>query len=132
MSVMILHSPYVRYGAASGVALFADVAVFWSLLASGLASFLAAGAGYAVGILVHWLLSSRLVFAEQTHEPGSSARRTQKALFALSAGVGLALTMLIVSAAVAFGVDARIGKLIAIVISFQAVWLIRRFYIFAK
>ena len=123
---------YVRYGAASVIALASDVALFWVLLSSGLESFIAAGAGYGFGILVHWLISSRLVFADETHERGSSARRKQKVLFALSAFVGLVLTMIIVSFGVRFGLDPRVAKLVAIVVSFQAVWFIRRMYVFAK
>lgn len=123
---------YIRYGLVSVCALGADVGTFMALMAGGMLASLASGAGYSAGIAVHWLLSSRLVFAHETHARGSAARRQQKLLFAGSAILGLGLTMGIVGLGTALGLDPRAAKLIAIVVSFQSVWLLRRLYVFAR
>ncbi|MBV7256064.1 GtrA family protein [Pacificimonas sp. WHA3] len=124
--------PYVRYGLVSVCALGADVGIFMALLAGGMIASLASGLGYSVGIAAHWLLSSRLVFQGETHRRGTAARRQQKVLFAASAVLGLGLTMGIVGLATTFGLDPRMAKVIAIGVSFQAVWLVRRIYVFAR
>lgn len=127
-----LSSSYVRYGLVSVGALGADLAVFQMLLYLGVAAALAAALGYALGVAVHWFMSARLVFAGETHQRGSRERRRQKLLFALSALVGLTITTGIVAGGTELGLDPRLAKLVAIGASFQAVWLIRRLYVFAK
>src|SRR5690606_5433007 len=85
----------VRYLAASVGALAVDLGSFLALLALGALAAPAAAAGYSLGILAHWLLSSRVVFGDVVADRG--ARRTrQKALFVVSALAGLALTTAIV------------------------------------
>lgn len=127
-----IEQAYIRYGFVSAAALAADLALFWTLLGSPMTPSLASGAGYAFGIAVHWLLSSRIVFAKETHRRGSMGRQRQKILFALSALLGLGITMTIVGVGSALGFDPRIAKLAAIAISFQSVWLVRRLYIFVR
>lgn len=122
--------PYLRYVAASGISLAIDVGLFLALLRAGLPSPGAAGAGYAAGTLCHWWLSSRVVFAGKAAEPGS-ARRAQQGLFLLTAIAGLASTTAIAALGEAIGADPRAAKLAAIVISFQATYLLRRRIVFA-
>ncbi|MGB7404445.1 MAG: GtrA family protein [Pacificimonas sp.] len=132
LAARLMQATYIRYGLVSVGALGADLVSFQMLLMLAVTPGLAAGFGYSVGIVVHWLLSSRLVFETETHAQGSAARRRQKMLFVASAGLGLALTIGIVSIGTALGLDPRIAKLIAIAASFQSVWLVRRIYVFAR
>lgn len=120
---------FLRYLLASVGALAADMGTFLLLLQSGFFAAGASGIGYCVGIVAHWLLSSRTVFTT-TVAQGGSARTKQKALFAISALVGLAITIAIVGAAEASGIDARLAKIVAIVASFTATWLLRSKLVF--
>ena len=119
----------VRYGLASVGALAIDVGSFLAMLAAGVPAAAASALGYAIGIVVHWLLSSRAVFADTVATRGPERTR-QKALFVGSALIGLALTTAIVGLGDLGGLDPRIAKLGAIIISFTATWLLRNRVIF--
>lgn len=119
----------VRYALASIGALAVDMAVFLTLLAAGLAAAAASAIGYVAGIVAHWLLSSRMVFAEGT-APAGAARLRQKVLFLISALVGLAITIAIVGLGTALQGDPRLAKLAAIAISFAATWMLRKHLVF--
>ena len=125
----LLTLTYMRYIAVSAGALLADLALFSALLHAGLAAGPASATGYAGGILVHWLLSSRLVFADDTATQGIERTR-QKALFIGSALIGLALTTGIVSGGAALGIEPHLAKLVAIAISFQTTYIARRTLVF--
>ena len=120
---------FLRYVLASVGALAVDVGMFLALMAVGIAAAPASAAGYSIGIVTHWLLSSRTVFQDTVAARGQGRNR-QKAMFVLSALVGLGLTTVIVAAGVALGVDARLAKLVAIAASFMATWLLRSRLIF--
>ena len=120
---------FVRYVLASVGALAVDVGTFLALLSIGIAAAPASAAGYSLGILAHWLMSSRAVFQDKVAEKGM-ARTQQKALFVISALIGLALTTAIVGTGDWVGVDPRIAKAAAIVVSFLATWLIRSRIVF--
>ena len=122
-------SVFLRYIAASAAALGVDMGLFLGLLALGLPAAAAAAAGYTLGILAHWLLSSRAVFAEGVAAHGPERSR-QKALFVGSAFLGLAVTTAIVGTGTALGVDPRLAKLAAIGASFTLTWLLRERVIF--
>ncbi|MBW8783624.1 MAG: GtrA family protein [Novosphingobium sp.] len=119
----------VRYFAASVLALGVDMGCFLALLALGTAPGPASAAAYSLGIVAHWLLSSRTVFTDAVAAEGI-ARTRQKALFVLSALIGLALTTAVVSGAAAFGADPRLAKLAAVAVSFAATWLLRERIVF--
>lgn len=119
----------MRYVLASVGALAVDVGSFLALLSFGAAAVPASAAGYSLGIVAHWLMSSRAVFVGDVAQQGM-ARTRQKALFVVSALVGLALTTGIVGAGDAVGIDPRVGKLAAIMASFLAMWLIRSRIVF--
>ncbi len=121
---------WLNYLLASVLALGSDAALFLLLLDSGLAPMPASAVGYCAGILVHWLVSSRLVFADGAAARGTGERHRQKMLFVGSALVGLAVTTAIVGTGSAFGFDPRLAKLAAIVVSFQATYLLRRHIVF--
>ena len=119
----------VRYLLASVGALAVDVGCFLALLSAGMWPASASAIGYCAGIVAHWLLSSRTVFADTVAARGL-ARTRQKAMFVVSALLGLALTSGIVWAADGAGIDPRAAKLVAIVVSFAATWLLRSKIIF--
>jgi putative flippase GtrA len=119
----------VRYLAASAGALAVDMGSFLALLALGAWSAPAAAAGYSLGILAHWLLSSRAVFND-TVAPRGLVRTRQKALFVVSALIGLGLTTAIVGLGDLAGLDPRIAKGGAIVASFALTWLLRSRIVF--
>ena len=119
----------IRYGLASVAALAVDMGLFLALLTTGLAAAPASALGYSIGIVTHWLISSRAVFVGRVAERGPDRTR-QKALFVGSALVGLALATLIVGAGEMAGFDPRLAKLVAIGASFAATWLLRSKIVF--
>ena len=121
---------WLNYLLASGLALGSDAGLFLLLLDSGLSPMAASAVGYCAGILVHWLVSSRLVFADGAAARGTDERHRQKMLFVGSALVGLAVTTAIVGTGSALGLDPRLAKLAAIVVSFQTTYLLRRHIVF--
>ena len=126
----MLDQIYTRYIGASVVSLGVDFAVFMATMSLGLAPALAAACGYAAGVFCHWLISSKMVFVSQVAAVGA-ARRQQQALFVLSALVGLGITTGIVGLGTRYGLDPRVAKGIAIVVSFQATYVIRKKVVFA-
>lgn len=121
---------FIRYGVVSVGALAVDMGIFLTLLQSGMISALAAAIGYAVGIFAHWMLSSRKVFQDRVSERGTRERTQQKAMFVVSALVGLVMTMAVVGVGEFAGVDPRIAKVFAIVLSFTLTYLLRNVVIF--
>ena len=119
----------LRYVIASVDALAVDMGCFLALLTLGVWPAAAGAAGYATGILAHWIMSSRAVFTDSV-APGGEARMRQKALFVASALVGLALTFAIVWSGDVAGMDPRLAKLIAVAVSFVATWLLRSRVVF--
>jgi len=118
-----------RYILASVCALAVDMGTFRALLSAGISPVAASAVGYSIGIAVHWVLSSRKVFADQV-AAGGIARTRQKAMFVISALLGLGVTTLIVGGASAAGVDPSMAKLCAIVVSFAVTWLLRKRVVF--
>lgn len=119
----------VRYLLASVGALAVDLGSFLALLSTGTPAVVASAIGYTLGILAHWLLSSRTVFTGRVAERGI-ARTKQKAMFVISALAGLALTTAIVGAGDYAGIDPRIAKLVAVGASFALTWLLRSKVVF--
>jgi putative flippase GtrA len=121
----------LRYLVASALSLGVDMGSFTFLLLIGSAAAPAAAAGYALGILAHWLISSRKVFADSVATRGP-ARTRQKAMFVVSALVGLGITTLIVGGGTAAGLEPHLAKLAAIIASFTVTWLLRSKIIFIQ
>ncbi len=119
----------IRYGIASIGALAVDLALFLTLLSVGLPAASASATGYCAGIAAHWILSSRKVFADSVAGHGP-ARTRQKAMFVISALIGLVITTAIVGLAAALHGDPRLAKLVAIVASFTVTWLLRKHLVF--
>lgn len=121
----------VRYAVASLAASIADLGLFLGLFEAGLDATWAAALGYCTGILVHWLISSRMVFQDRL-AGATPARFRQFGAFFLSAFVGLGLTVVIVSLALDQGVDPRLGKLAAMAASFLSVFVVRLLLVFRR
>lgn len=121
---------FIRYGVVSVAALAVDMGIFLALLQSGMISALAAAIGYAFGIFAHWMLSSRKVFQDRVSQRGSRERTQQKAMFVVSALIGLVLTMAVVGIGEFIDVDPRIAKVFAIILSFTLTYLLRNAVIF--
>jgi len=125
----LLRQTWIRYGLASVVALGTDVGLFMLFLRLGFGPVAASALGYASGILVHWLISSRLVFA-QGAAPRGIARTRQKGLFVGSALAGLAVTTAIVALGSRLGLMPLVAKGIAIAVSFQLTYMLRKAVVF--
>ncbi|WP_068070938.1 GtrA family protein [Novosphingobium lentum] len=119
----------LRYLVASVGALAVDMGSFLALLSAHVPAMAASAVGYALGIAAHWVLSSRKVFADLV-APEGIERTRQKAMFVMSAMIGLAITTAIVGGASAAGFDPRLAKLVAITASFTATWLLRKRIVF--
>lgn len=119
----------IRYLLASVGALAVDMGCFLALLSAGVPAMAASALGYGLGIVAHWLLSSRKVFADQVAAQGRHRNR-QKAMFVMSALIGLGLTTMIVGTGTALGIDARLAKLAAITASFATTWILRKRIVF--
>jgi putative flippase GtrA len=122
---------FVRYLLASVGALAVDVGSFLALLSVGVMAAGASALSYSLGILAHWLLSSRTVFQDTVAE-GGLERTKQKALFVISALLGLTLTTAIVGGADLAGFDPRPAKLVAVVASFMLTWALRAKIVFRE
>ena len=125
----VIDATLIRYLFASVLALGIDMGTFMLLLSMGAAPAPASAAGYAVGIVAHWLVSSRAVFTEGVAERGPQRTR-QKAMFVVSALLGLAITTAIVGGTTSLGLDPRLAKLLAIAAAFTTTWLLRAKLIF--
>ena len=103
---------------------------FLTLLAGHVPATAASALGYAAGIAAHWLASSRFVFANAIATSRRALHR-QKLLFVVTAFAGLGATVAIVGLGTRLGLDPRLAKLVAIGVSFQTGWLLRRRLVFA-
>lgn len=120
---------FIRYFIASVGALAVDFGSFLALMGAGMTATWASALGYTLGIVAHWVLSSRKVFHDSVaHE--TVARTRQKALFVISALVGLGLTTVIVGIGSGGGIDPRLAKLIAIAVSFAVTYVLRSKVVF--
>lgn len=122
---------FARYVAASAVALGADTGSFLIMLHFAVAPALAAAIGFMLGTVVHWLVSSQVMFRHAVAAPGPE-RRAQMVLFVASALLGLALTTLIVGGAVMLAINPRLAKLVAIAASFTTTSGLRHLLVFGK
>ncbi len=121
---------YIRYGAASVVALGSDVGLLLLFLKLGFSPAAASALGYGIGIGVHWLISSRLVFPDGA-APRGPERNRQKGLFVGSALVGLAITTAIVTIGSFIGLLPIAAKLVAVIVSFQTTYMLRKAIVFS-
>jgi putative flippase GtrA len=116
---------FARYLLASVCALSLDMGLFLALSGADVPSALAACGGYVAGLLLHWAISIRFVFA--CERPS----HMQRVAFLMSAIAGLPITVAIIETITYFGLGLAIAKLIAIPISFGTVYAIRKHGIFS-
>lgn len=127
----LLTGTIAKYVSSSAVALCADTGSFLIFLQLGMAPALAAATGFLLGIVVHWLVSSRVMFANDVAAAGPERRR-QQVLFVASALVGLALTTVIVGGAATIGINPRWAKLVAVAVSFVTTSGLRHLFVFRQ
>jgi putative flippase GtrA len=120
---------FLLYAAVSALALAVDVTILY-LATTRLAmpGYLAAALAYAFGLAVHYMLSVRYVF---THRRMESQRRTEVMVYALTGLVGILLSAGIVHAGNLLGQSLALSKLVAIAVSFIAVFMIRKITLFS-
>jgi putative flippase GtrA len=117
------------YTIVSAVALAVDLVVFNALQLSGLRASVAGIAGYGVGLLLHYILSKRYVFAPRANEKTEAQRFGE---FCLSGAIGALLTWFIIAVATDWlHTPAMVGKIVAVGISFIVVFLLRKSIVFA-
>lgn len=126
---LVLSATFGRYLLTSVLSLGCDVGLFLLLLNGGMAPMAASALAYMAGVIVHWVISTRLVFDNGMASQGLERVR-QKGLFVATALLGLAITSAIVGWGAELGLDPRLAKLIAVAVSFQATYLARRTIIF--
>jgi putative flippase GtrA len=120
---------FLLYAAVSALALAVDVAILYFATASfALPSYLAAAFAYAIGLAVHYVLSVRYVF---TYRRMATQRRTEIMVYALSGLIGILLSAGIVHAGDLLGQSLAVSKLIAIAVSFIAVFMVRKVTLFS-
>lgn len=120
------------YLAVSVIALGVDFTVYWLLLGVFAKAFIPAAFGYACGLIVHYLLASRLVFKARLQGRGISAETPTFAKYAATGVAGLAMTAAIVAFATdILGWSAFTAKVLATAFAFVAVYLMRRYAVFA-
>lgn len=117
------------YVVVSGLALGIDTGALLVLAHYGLAPALAGGAGYMLGLVAHYGLSSALVFNAAATAKGNWRLLAE---FCLTGLAGLLLTMAIVALLAGFaGCPLFAAKLVAVAVSFVAVFLMRKLVVFA-
>lgn len=118
---------FARYLLASICALSSDMALFLLLDRVGTPPMLAAFAGYALGLLVHWTISIRFVF-----DTGTGPTHAQRAGFVASALLGMGITLAMVGGLSALHVLPAMAKLASVPVSFLTVYAIRKYGVFAR
>jgi len=100
--------------------------LFLGLLKADIAPAAAGFAGYAGGLLLHWMISVRFVFM-----PAERPTYGQRLGFVVSAVIGLAITTGLISTMTAAGLGPAIAKLFAVPVSFLSVYAIRKYGVFS-
>jgi putative flippase GtrA len=120
----------VSYVAISVLALGCDVALYSWNVANGQNHTFAAALGYVAGLIVHFILSRRVVF--QSTADGQ-AGITEALGFILSGFVGLAITAcaMFVSTEI-LDLGTLVAKAVAVALSFVGVYLLRSRIIFKE
>ncbi len=118
-----------RYAVVSALALGVDFVSYIIFVDAALKPSLAGMLGYILGMVVHYVLSSRFVFDTRGSAKTESRRFVE---FAFSGLVGITLTALVIAIATdALALSPFVAKLIAASLSFAAVFAIRRAFVFA-
>lgn len=120
---------FLKYFAASSIALLVDYATYWTFAQNNLVELTAAASlGYTAGLIVAYFLISEKVFSDGWLKE----RRTHEMLlFALSGVFGITLTYGSVALyVIAVGESIHGAKLFAVAVSFVCVYLFRKLFVF--
>ena len=115
------------YAGTSVVALACDVGVLAGLVHVGADNVAAAAAGYCTGLVVHYLIATRFVFRHRRYR---DARIIESALYGVTGLAGLVLSTAIVWVGDALGLHLAVSKAVAVVASFVAIYVLRRWLLF--
>lgn len=120
---------FLKYFAASAIALMVDYVIYWMIVKSYLMGLTgAATVGYMGGLVVAYFLISEKVFSDGWLK---ERRAYEVLLFFISGLLGIALTYISVAMyVVLFGESIHGAKLFAVAISFACVYLFRKFFVF--
>lgn len=122
---------FIGYVAVSGCALCVDFSIYWALLSVAKYAFIAAAGGYVCGVLAHYLLSSRIVFAKRFNKRGVVEEAPTVVKFFAAGASGLVVTAIVVGVlADVMGVNPLLAKVAAAGCSFTVVFLSLRFFVF--
>ena len=124
-----MQKEFFLYALVSALALTVDVAILYVTAAHlAMPGYLAAALAYAFGLAVHYSLSVRYVF---TYRRLAAQRRAEVVVYALSGLIGILLSAGIVYLGGIFGQTLAVSKLAAIIVSFIAVFMIRKATLFS-
>jgi putative flippase GtrA len=120
---------FSHYTLVSALALVLDFAIYLLLAAGEMKVALAGALGYACGLALHYVLSVRYVFDAHAAHKGQSRLFAE---FAVSGLAGMAITALVIAAAVEAGAMPLLpAKALAVGVSFLVVSVLRRSVVFA-
>lgn len=122
---------FAGYAMVSAVALVVDTSVFWFLLSPLQMAAKAAVCGYICGVLTHYSLSSRIVFASRLRARGVKAEAPVIAKFFAAGALGLIVTATTVGIlADGLGMPPLLAKFFAAGLSFGTVFTAMRVFVF--
>ena len=120
---------FLLYAAVSVLALAIDILILYVAAARlAVPGYLAAGLAYAGGLVAHYLLSVRYVFA---YRRLASRRRTEMLVYVLTGLLGILISAGIVYLGGLLGQSLAVSKLAAIAVSFVAVFMARKATLFS-
>ncbi len=124
---------FAGYTAVSGGALCVDFTIYWLLLPIAKFAFVAAIGGYVCGVLFHYTLSSRVVFADRFQSRGFIEEAPTISRFFVAGATGLLVTTMIVGfLADIGGINPLAAKIIASGCSFVTVFFTLRVFVFNR
>ena len=129
--VRLLHSvpQFSAYTLVSIVALGCDLASYMAAVGAGYAPYTAGIAGYGLGTIVNYVLSTRFVFDRDLTQKSDTRLFSE---YALSGVAGLIVTATVIATATGlFGLPALTAKLMAVATSFLMVYALRRTVVFS-
>ena len=122
---------FVGYAVVSAIALVVDTSIFWLLLKPLKLAAKAAVCGYVCGVLTHYTLSSRIVFASRLQGRGVKAEAPVLAKFFAAGALGLIVTAVTVGIlADGLGLHPLLAKFFAAGLSFGTVFTAMRVFVF--
>lgn len=119
---------FARYFGASVIALIVDMLIYSGAILLSIIPSIASAIGYSIGIIVHWAMSSNLVFIGKKKQ--GAPLQWQRALFAGSALLGLGITIGTVQILTSADIGPIFAKLCAVIISFFTVYALRKWGVF--